>query len=68
MKLGEVRRGHYWLFAVALGLFHQSAYAAELVEEVIVTATKREQSLQDVGIAITAFTGDQIKQLGACGG
>jgi iron complex outermembrane receptor protein len=34
-----------------------------LLEEVIVTAQKREESIQDVGIAITAFTGGQIKQL-----
>jgi len=37
---------------------------AALLEEVIVTAQKREQSQQDVGIAITAFTGDQMKALG----
>jgi iron complex outermembrane receptor protein len=35
-----------------------------LLEEVIVTAQKREQSAQDVGIAITAFSGDQLNQLG----
>ncbi|HET6630938.1 MAG TPA: TonB-dependent receptor [Woeseiaceae bacterium] len=35
-----------------------------VLEEIIVTAQKREQSLQDVGIAVTAFTGDQIRRLG----
>ncbi len=30
----------------------------------VVTAQKREQSIQDVGIAITAFTGEQIDKLG----
>ena len=35
-----------------------------LLEEVIVTAQKREQSAQDVGIAITALTGDQMRALG----
>ena len=35
-----------------------------LLEEVTVTAQKREQSIQDVGIAVTAFTGDQIDKLG----
>ena len=34
------------------------------LEEIIVTAQKREQSLNDVGIAVTAFTGDAIKRLG----
>lgn len=35
-----------------------------VLEEVTVTATKRAESTQDVGIAITAFTGDQLDQLG----
>lgn len=34
-----------------------------VLEEVIVTANKREQSLQDVGTAVTAFSGSQIKAL-----
>ena len=35
-----------------------------LLEEVIVTAQKREQSIQDVGIAITAISGEQMEALG----
>lgn len=35
-----------------------------LLEEVVVTAQKREQSAQDVGISITTFTGNQLNQLG----
>ena len=34
------------------------------LEEVIVTAQKREESIQDVGIAITAFSGEQLDALG----
>ena len=34
-----------------------SVHAAAILEEVIVTAQKREQSLQDVGISITAGLG-----------
>jgi iron complex outermembrane receptor protein len=37
---------------------------AAVLEEVVVTATKRAQSVQDVGIAITAFTGAQLEQMG----
>ncbi len=37
---------------------------ASVLEEVVVTAQKREQNLQDVGVSVTAFTGDQIKELG----
>jgi len=35
-----------------------------LFEELVVTAQKREQSAQDVGIAITALSGSQMKALG----
>ena len=34
------------------------------IEEIIVTAQKREQNVQDVSIAITAFTGDTLRDLG----
>jgi len=37
---------------------------AQVLEEVVVTAQKREQNIQDVGISITAFSGDQIAALG----
>ena len=37
---------------------------AQILEEVVVTAQKREQSLQDVGLSVTAFSGDQISALG----
>jgi len=45
------------------GLAAQTASAAVL-EEIIVTSQKREQNLQDVGIAVTAFTGAQMSALG----
>ena len=38
--------------------------AAQVLEEVVVTAQKREQNIQDVGIAVTAFSGEQLEQLG----
>lgn len=37
---------------------------ANTLEEVVVTAQKREQSLQDVGITISAMSGDTIEKLG----
>ncbi|NIB40780.1 TonB-dependent receptor [Pseudomaricurvus alkylphenolicus] len=37
---------------------------ANVLEEVVVTAQKREQSMQDVGISVSAFSGDQMKALG----
>ena len=36
----------------------------EVLDEITVTAQKREESIQDVGIAISAFTGAQLKALG----
>lgn len=45
------------LFATALG-------HAAVLEEIVVTAQKREQNLQDVGVSVTAFSGDQVKALG----
>ncbi|WP_285764835.1 TonB-dependent receptor [Biformimicrobium ophioploci] len=41
-----------------------SAYAAE-IEEVVVTAQKRAENLQEVPIAISAFTGEGIQDMGA---
>ena len=39
-----------------------SAQAAVL-EEVVITAQKREQNLQDVSVAVTAFSGDAMREL-----
>lgn len=47
-----------------LGLGTQVSAQGGLLEEVIVTAQKREESLQDVGIAITAFSGEQLDAFG----
>ena len=38
--------------------------SAQVLDEIIVTAQKREQSLQDVGISITSMTGQQMQALG----
>ncbi len=50
-------------FYIAAGL-GTSFVHAELLEEIVVTAQKRGQNLQDVGIAVTAYTGEQLKELG----
>lgn len=45
--------------------FANSAFAQSVaLEEITVTAQKRAESAQDVGIAITAFSGEQMEQLG----
>ena len=38
--------------------------AQGVLEEVVVSAQKREQNIQDVGISMSAFTGDQLKAIG----
>ena len=48
----------------ALAISAPAAAQNEVLEEITVTAQKREQSLQDISIAITAFTGDNIKDRG----
>ncbi|MDE0953026.1 MAG: TonB-dependent receptor plug domain-containing protein, partial [Halioglobus sp.] len=41
-----------------------AALADGVLEEVVVTAQKRSQNLQDVPVAVTAFTGEQLRQAG----
>src|SRR5690349_18754605 len=42
-----------------------AAEPAEGIEEIVVTATKRESSLQDVPVAMQAFTGATLENIGA---
>ena len=47
-------------FAIVLTFsFSFSAFAQE-VEEIVVTATKKEESTQDIAVSITAITADQL--------
>lgn len=47
-----------------LGTMPVYAAAQGVLEEITVTAQKREQSIQDVGITITAYSGEQMRQFG----
>ena len=49
---------------VLASMSFEVAAQSGLLEEVIVTAQKREESIQDVGIAITAFSGEQLEAFG----
>ena len=49
---------------VASALLTNPVLAQSVLEEVVVVAQKREQNLQDVPIAINAFTGRQMDALG----
>ena len=52
----------YSALGAAMLMGHSIANAA--LEEIIVTAQKRSESLQDVPVAVSAFTGDTMKTLG----
>jgi len=49
---------------LALCLIPLGASADDQLQEVTVTAQKREQNLQDVGISIAAFSQDSLKNMG----
>jgi iron complex outermembrane receptor protein len=57
---------HAAVIGASTGLLATAAHAqtTSALEEIVVTAQKREQSLQDVGISVTAFSDKQIQQLG----
>ena len=42
----------------------QAVDAQQVLEEIVVTATKREANLQDIPVSITAFTTDEIQRRG----
>lgn len=46
-----------------LGIYARTANA-QAIEEVIVTAQKREERIQDIPISITAFSGETVRKLG----
>ena len=56
-----------WPSLSAMLLLSNQAYAneAELVQEIVVTAQKREQSIMDIPFAISAFDEAEIKARGA---
>ena len=58
-------KGLFKFAPVATALIATSVYAQErTIEEVVVTATKRPESLQDIPISVNAFTGEQIEEAG----
>ncbi|WP_374577818.1 TonB-dependent receptor [Phenylobacterium sp.] len=48
----------------AAGAHAQAADEPTTVEDIVVTAQKREQSLQSVPVAVTAYTGETMRELG----
>ena len=52
------------LATLAAALVLATESSAQVLEEITVTAQKREQNIQDVGISITALSGDAMDALG----
>lgn len=52
------------VIAAIVGFGINQAYAALVLEETIVTAQKREQSMQDVPFSVSAVTGEALKSQG----
>lgn len=49
---------------IVFSIVLSTASQGRVLEEIIVTAQKREQNIQDVGISITAFSANQMRELG----
>jgi len=63
MKLHYAARVSAIALAAAIAA-PQYAIAQTIADQIIVTATKREQNIQDVPIAISAYSGDLLKKSG----
>ena len=64
LSLVRIRTAVGCLLAGILVIPTQLPAQSVLMEEVVVTAQKREQDIQDVGISVTAFSGEQMSALG----
>ena len=64
LKLTLLRYSALTLLAAALAPLQVSAAEGRKIEEVIVTAERREASVQDTSISITAFTGEMLDDFG----
>ncbi len=60
----DAGRAGRWGLVVALLNSTAVAQNSSLLEEVTVTAQRRAQDIQDVGISITSFSGEQLKSFG----
>src|SRR5262245_5787333 len=53
-----------WIPSAVAQTARQAQRSAGALEEIIVTAQKREHKIQHIGMTITAFTGDDIRDFG----
>ena len=62
-RLSKIRSAALMIAAAGISL-PALAQQETLIEEIIVTATKIERSMQDIPVAVTAITGDNIQDAG----
>ena len=65
----QINKGIVWAVGAALavgstGLSAQSGAGASALEEIVVTARKRNESIQDAPLTILAFSDTQIEERG----
>ena len=58
------RRAAWYVAAGVMASFTGEALAQATLEEIVVTARKREESLQEVPIAVTAFSETALESIG----
>lgn len=64
-RFSRVGAAPFAVSAIAATLCGLTVFEAQAqLEEVIVTAQKRAQSMQEIGVSVTAFTGDDVRNLG----
>ena len=56
----HVRKTQFNLSILALAIMPLPAWSAPMLEEVVVTAQKRVESLQDVPISVSAMSGEKV--------
>lgn len=62
--MGRIMRRLIGTVITALAVLYSGTASSQAIEEIIVTAQKREQGINDVGITVNAFTGQQLKDFG----
>ncbi len=58
------RAGKFLLATAVSAVLSQQALAQGVLEEIVVTASKRAESLQDVGLSVSAFDQNALRQAG----
>lgn len=61
----DKRRTFAWVMIGAMGISTPSI-AEQVIEEIVVTASKRDSKLQDIAGAVNVIGGDQITGGGGC--